>query len=273
MSKAQITQVLFCNSAQQEVVRHLANQLKDLQQELRTAHSNVQACKQAINRHDRTDKELKLRMQEMEDHAEALRDALDKENAEDGRLDALQSSLKEAEADKQLHEGSLNDSEASMNDIVDRLKTVRRKASAKDQEIQGLEENSRVAESERTVVASKRQGILGEKNAAVAQIERQKVDRDRLGQKKEQLVERVLEYIEKASLVSTRVLVDEGETTVSLDQKLHKLQNDLNRYNQQCAFAHVYFCNHLLINIIDWARHDMKSLKKLGGRKPLIAKR
>ena len=51
--------------------------------------------------------------------------------------------------------------------------------------------------------------------------------------KREEVVERVLDYNEKASLVSPRVAVDEGETTRSLDNKLERLHRDLRRYNQE----------------------------------------
>ncbi|KAJ5288473.1 hypothetical protein N7478_001503 [Penicillium angulare] len=220
-------------SAQREVVGDLARQLNELKQEFQSARSHVQACNQAMSRWEKTEHELKLRMQRMEDDAEALRDALEKENAEDGHLETLLASLKDAEDEKQLNEGSLNDSEAAMTEVMGKIKVGRSVMVAKNNEITRLTENSRVAESERSVVAGRRQDILGEKNAAVAQIEKQKADRRRLHVKLEGLVERVLEYIEKASLVSTRIPVDEGESSASLDQKLTKLHADLTRYHQQ----------------------------------------
>ncbi|KAJ6115128.1 hypothetical protein N7486_000906 [Penicillium sp. IBT 16267x] len=221
-------------SAQEEVIQDLRRQLNDLKQEHQSARSYVQSCKQALTRHERTENELKVAMQRMEDESEALRDALEKENAEeDGRLDSLQVALQEAEADKELNEGSFTDARIAMEKQVQRLKEARQELAAQTNEVNVLKENARVAESERSVVSNKRLEILSEKNAAIARIQKQREDRDKIHAKKEELVERVLSYIEKASLVSARVSVDEGETAESLDHRLHRLQNDLKRFNQQ----------------------------------------
>jgi chromosome segregation ATPase len=220
-------------SAQREVVQDLKRQLNDLEQEWQSSRARLEKCKQAVARHLQREQDLKIEMQKLEDHAEALRDALDKDNAEDGRIEALRAALQEAEEEKSLNEGSYNDSQAAMSELMENLKMVRRELKAHDENIQALERNSRVAQSENSQVESRRREIISDKNAAVAQIEDDKKDREKLKEKRDQASSTVLDYTEKASIVSARVPVDEGETTHSLDQKLVRLQRDLERYNAE----------------------------------------
>ncbi|EKV16721.1 DNA repair protein Rad18, putative [Penicillium digitatum PHI26] len=218
-------------NAQRDIIADLKRQQKDFEQSLATARSRVEASKQALLRHGRTEKDLQIQMQRKEDHAEGLRDALDKENAEDGRIDALQAALKEAEDEKQLNEGSYKDSEAAMKATLQTIKEIRRELSAKDSELATLREKLQVAESEQNLVKTKQTKILDEKNEAVGLIDQDKQTKAEIEARKEVVKARVVEYNEKANLVSSRVPVDEGETPGSLDKKLDKLSRDLARYN------------------------------------------
>lgn len=204
------------------------------------ARSHLKDCQQARTRHQRESQTLKVSMQRMEDHAETLREALEKESpTEDGRLDALRKALKDAEEDKEVQEGSYNDSVQAMNNMVQLLKEIRRELAAKDSSITELVERSHVASSEQSLVAGKRRELFNDKNAAVADIDRQKDNRDRLQEKLENAKARALDFAEKASVVSSRVPIDEGETIHSLDHKLSKLSRDLDRYAQQYVFCSV----------------------------------
>lgn len=228
----------FGASAQEEVVQSLKRQLDDLKQEYQSARAYVQTCKQALTEHGRKENDMKVDMQRMEDESEALRDALEKENAEeDGRLESLQVAQQEAEEDMRIKEESLSEAEKAMEIQLQRLREARKELSSQTKTVDDRDKNARVAESEQSVVSNRRQEILSDKNAAIARIEKQKEDRDKIHAKKEELVERVLSYIEKASMVSARVSVDQGENAESLDQKLHQLQNDLRRFNQQYVFS------------------------------------
>lgn len=233
------------SSAQRDIIADLKRQQKDIEQSLVTAQSHVKACRQALVQHGRTEKDLQIQMQRMEDHAEGLRDALDKENAEDGRIDALQAALKEAEDDKQLIEGSYQDSEAAMKAVLQTVKEIMRELSAKDAELGALREKLQVAESEQNLVKTKQAKILDEKNEAVRLIDDDKQTKAAIEARKEVVKARVIEYNEKANLVSSRVPVDEGETPGSLDKKLDKLSRDLNRYNLEYVSCSLLFATKL----------------------------
>lgn len=220
-------------SAQQEIVQDLQRQLHDAEQEWRSSRARLDSCNQAISQHYRRGQVLKIEMQKLEDHVEALRDALDKETAEDGRMESLRINLEEREAEVQTHEGSYEDSTRAMSELMQSLKEIRREVKAQDEKIKALEQNVAVAASEKTKVEGKRSKILSDKNAAIARIENDKKDRDVVRERREQAQARVLFLIEKSSEISARVPIDEGETSTSLEQKLERFAEDVKRYNRE----------------------------------------
>lgn len=218
---------------QRGVVDDLRGGLNIQEQKLRTARARLESCKQAIVRHEKRLNEQQIAMQKAEDHVEELKEALEKENVEDGHLDVLRETLKDAEEEKRVNEGSYNDSSEAMQAMMNTLKESRRELKEKDAQISRLQGELRVAESEQHTVQDKRRQILSSKNAVLQRIDEAKQSKATIYRKREEVVERVLDYNEKASLVSPRVAVDEGETTRSLDNKLERLHRDLRRYNQE----------------------------------------
>lgn len=218
---------------QRGVVDDLRGGLNIQKQELRTARARLESCKQACVRHEKKLNEQQIAMQKAEDHVEELKEALEKENVEDGHLDVLRETLKDAEEEKRVNEGSYNDSSEAMQAMMNTLKESRRELKEKDAQISRLQGELRVAESEQHTVQDKRRQILNSKNAVLQRIDEAKQSKATIHRKREEVVERVLDYNEKASLVSPRVAVDEGETTRSLDNKLERLHRDLRRYNQE----------------------------------------
>ncbi|KAF4223894.1 hypothetical protein CNMCM8980_009860 [Aspergillus fumigatiaffinis] len=218
---------------QRDVVAGLRRELSNQEQQLRSARSRLESCKQAIERHKRRSKELQVLLQRQEDQVEELTDALERETVEDGHLDVLRTTLQEAEAEKRLNEGSLKDSVDAMDAMMRKLKATKQELSAKDAEISTLQEELRVAQGEEHLVQDKHWKIIGLKNTAIERVNDIKLNRTRIQQEKDRLAARVVEYEEKASLVSPRVAIDEGETANTLSKKLERLHGDLQRSNQQ----------------------------------------
>ncbi|KAF7118316.1 hypothetical protein CNMCM5793_007828 [Aspergillus hiratsukae] len=218
---------------QRDVVAGLRRELSNQEQQLRSARSRLESCKQAIERHKRRSKELQVLLQRQDDQVEELTDALERETVEDGHLDVLRATLQEAEAEKRLNEGSLKDSVDAMDAMMRKLKATKQELAAKDAEISTLQEELRVAQGEEHLVQEKRRQMIGRKNTAIERINDIKVNRTRIQQEKDRVAARVVEYEEKASLVSPRVAIDEGETANTLSKKLERLHGDLQRSNQQ----------------------------------------
>lgn len=221
-----------CGSAQRDILADLKRQLEDHNREVTSATSRVRACKNALAAHERTVQDLVYQFQTAEDHHEALKEALEKDNAED-EINALQLTLKEVEAEKVLNEGSFKDSEAAMTEKMQTLLQLKREKHGKDAELATCKDKLQVAEDEKKLVQNKRRTVLDEKNAALALIEDDKQANAIVMQKHELVRGKVVEYHEKAGLVSSRVPVEEGETPRSLEAKLERLHRDLDRYTAQ----------------------------------------
>lgn len=219
--------------SQQEIIQDLKRNLHIAEQEWESARSRFRTCSQAVSQHQERGQTLKIEMQEKEDHLEALRDALDKENAEDGGIEALRVVLRGAEEEAQTHEGSFEDSVTAMTSRMQSLQEARRELRVQDGKISSLEHNAAIAESEKSKVEDKRRKILSDKNIAVMRVENEKKDRDEIHGKREEAQSRVLYYNQEASKISPRVPIEQGETAGSLDEKLTRLKQELHRHNQQ----------------------------------------
>ncbi|PYH95203.1 DNA repair protein Rad18 [Aspergillus ellipticus CBS 707.79] len=218
---------------QQGVVAALNMNLSHQEQQFRSARSRLESCKQARVRHERRSNELQIVVQEKEDRIEELTDALEGEAVEDGRLDVLRATLHEAEEEKGINEGSLKDSMDAMDKMIKTLKAIKQDLSVKDAEIAVIAEELKVAQNEEHLTKEKRRKIISDKNAAIERINDSRQDRDRVRSKREEVVALILDYSEKASVISPRVAIDEGETGASLDKKLDKLESEMKRYDQE----------------------------------------
>lgn len=218
---------------QRDVVSDLRRNLNDLEQHLRLSRAQLQSCKQVRTRHERTTNDLRVSMQQKEDLVEELSGALDKEAVEDGHLDVLRATLEEAEEEERLNSGSLQDSISAMKTIMAELKATQQQLATKKTHIEASQEQLRVAQSEELLGTEKRRSIISDKNAALDRIQELKRESESISREREEADARILDYSEKANLVSPRVAISEGETPDSLDKKLDKLHKDIQRYNQQ----------------------------------------
>ena len=96
--------------------------------------------------------------------------------------------------------------------------------------------NCELQESEHTLVNSKKKQFSVIRPPPLQKLKRTSKKGRLVHGKREQVAARIVEYNEKASLVSSRVSVDEGETAESLDRKLDRLIRDLERYSSEYVF-------------------------------------
>lgn len=207
--------------------------MNELQSKATASQAELQRCKAALTEHKAKENELRIEQQRLSDAADALEDALEKDQVVDGKLETLQNTLKEREEEQKLALNSLDDAKAALDTMRDKMLRQRKAMSAKEAEIKPLEEDVKVAESECLKVDEHRRAVLNEKNQAYERVKDLQQERDARIGNREEMNTRVANYIEQASIVSPRVPVDEGETADSLDKKLDKLSRDLDRYDQQ----------------------------------------
>ncbi|KAJ5377879.1 uncharacterized protein N7496_005288 [Penicillium cataractarum] len=228
-------------SHQREVVQLLERQRHTLKQEHDAAVAHVTSCKQDWTAYQRQTAELKIEMQQLEDHAESLKDAL--ETNEDGQLDALKTTLRTAEVEVETHEASFEDAKIAHAALMENLKNARRELKEKVEKLTAQQRNCDVVRKEKEGVEKKRRQIISEKNVAIDRIDANKTHRNNIRGEYDQKVTKTLVETEKASLVSERIRLDEGETTSSLEAKMVKLKKDEELYNAELGGSREQIAN------------------------------
>lgn len=218
---------------QREVIDTLKRDLGRLEQEYRVAVQHLQRQKQLLSIHKNQEHELFVESQRAEDKADELKDAIDEDRNQDGRFEALTSALKETEEEMKLHERSFEDCVNAKDAATAKVKEIKRELAAKEAEISSVSENTRKAEAELLRKSNKRHAALVGKNDAIAAIDTAKAQVTQIKRRQEDTTARIADFIQKASMVSPRVSIDQGETETSLAEKLERLDRDLKRYDSQ----------------------------------------
>ncbi|KAB8245255.1 hypothetical protein BDV35DRAFT_381620 [Aspergillus flavus] len=195
---------------QRDVVADLRRKLSDQEERFRSARSRLEGCKQARVRHGKSTNELRVILQRKEDHVEELTDVLDKERVEDDHLDVLRATLQEAEEEKRINEGSLKDSMEAMEAMMKGLKAIKQQLASKDADIAASTEELHITQSEVLRAQDKRRKIINDKNIAVERLDDIRREKERINEKREEVSARVIDFSEKASLVSPRVPIPEA---------------------------------------------------------------
>ncbi len=195
--------------------------------------ATLTACEQAIVRHGRESGSLRLAVQSAQHIVDELQDSLENDAVQEGRLDALKAHLAEAQGEVTTHEGSYEDSVIAIDRIKESMGVSRR--CMKDLDVQIAEVAARInrAEMEATKFSVRREAALRQKNTVIEQAKEAVMNQADLEKQREEQVEKVTQFIEQANRICPRVLVDAGETGVSLDKKLKKLNADLQRYEEK----------------------------------------
>ena len=216
-------------SVQRQNLDNLRNELHDLENLLRERQQQALEASQAVARHERETKNLRLAFQISEDVVGKLQDALEEDRIEEGRLEALKDHLKEAEEDLITQQGSYEEGVVSGDKAKESLNSARQRLSAIDTRISEATIVVKKAEERALKCSKQRQKNLLEKNASINAVNDAK---DLLAveeRRQQELNVIVKDHTAQAEQVSARVVVPPGETTDSLDAKLEKLNKDYSR--------------------------------------------
>ncbi|OCK84901.1 putative DNA repair protein Rad18 [Lepidopterella palustris CBS 459.81] len=212
---------------EKESLARYKQELSDLQSRIRESQSSVKLCQQAIVRHNKETSVLDLRRQRAEERAEQLKDELEAETPQAGQIDALEGLLHEAEESKQIAVNAYEDAVLAKDKLHEETTRLRHQLESFQDEVKEMNARITKAQTKTQKLADKRQNRLLEKNAAFESIkdaEDEKVEYERL---REEQVGTVEEYIRQASVISSRVPIDKGESYDSLEEKYAKLQRDI----------------------------------------------
>lgn len=231
-----------------------------MEQALSASRAEVERCKTALTRHEKEENDLRIAVQRLDNQVDELKDALEKDRVEDGRLETLKQTLEGSNDEHRVFSNSLEESNTAMQAIMEKLKQIRRQITEKDRNIKAQEEQVKIAENERANVEQQKRTALANKNAAFSQIEDFNQEKAQMERNKAELVDRIQSYIEQASIVSPRVPIGEGETPDSLDRKLEKLYKDLDRFDQQLvSVARLLIYPRLtFFSLLGWERREKR---------------
>lgn len=224
---------------QRDTVSNLKLSLQEIEQQQRQARDNYEKCKQTLVRNQRQDRDIQLQIQKAEDSVDELREAIEKDSMEDGRLDVFKHNLEEVKEEKRVYEGSYEESVVAMDSLLQEIEVIQSELSAKNENVEAIQKKVQRLEGQETKCSTSRRKALGEKNALEGRLEEAKRDKTETENRRQEIASRILDFHEKANMVSPRVQVDEGETTNSLGKKLEKLMKDMQRFNAE----YVLLCN------------------------------
>ena len=218
---------------QQDTIDAFQQELHTLEGSLREYQTEVLKCTQDIARHAKQSKEFQLDFQRAEDAIEQLKNDLEEETPQDGRLDELKNQLTEEEDERGVYQGQLDQSRAERDELANKSADQKHNLDNIDNRLSEFDHKFQKANKKVAKLAEKRLVALRQKNEALEQIEDAKADKAKAEIEVQQMIEHVNEFERQASEISPRVPVDRGEDTASLDNKLARLTTDLHRYERE----------------------------------------
>lgn len=220
---------------QEQKIQRLEGEYNELEKRYRDSQIAQKVCKEAIVRHHRRSKELKLEVADVESTVDQLQDAIDRDSIEEGKLEELKKSLEEAKQEKAVHEGSYEDSviakdkhRADMNKYREKMKEI-------DERLKEAESKVKKAEARLPKLVNQRQVALQDKHSTIQALQDVKEDKAQLERERAEKVPVVAEWTEKAARIGARVPINPGETSDSLYQRAEKLTEDVKKFEKRSA--------------------------------------
>ena len=222
--------VAYNRRSRQDDLQGVKYDLEKIMQEKRRLQITLKESEQAIVRHHRESRDLKVAMQRADSVVEDFQEALDRDAVEEGRLDVYKASLEEAIADKDQNENFYEEAIIARDKLMDAMKTHLDKIKIVDTRI--AEMNVRVEKlgTKALKLSDQRQTALQKKNASIQLLDDAKKERKALESERITKAEMVANYTEQASEVGTRISIERGETAATIEKKLEKLMADNQRY-------------------------------------------
>ncbi|MCJ1356930.1 MAG: Structural maintenance of chromosomes protein 6 [Icmadophila ericetorum] len=220
-------------SLQRETLERVKRELNELEKERRRCQNALEACKQAVAKHHKQTKDIRLSLQRAESLVEALQDRLEEDAVEEGRLAALKSMLAENESEKTVLESSFEEAVILREQLSQQMKDHEKQLEQIGNRRVEVEVKVKKAEDRHKKLVTSREAALRNKNSAIQVLIDAKEDKAKLEEQRQEKQLVVDDFTGQAGLVSPRVPIDPGETAASLDMKLDKLKNDLNKYEKR----------------------------------------
>jgi chromosome segregation ATPase len=215
---------------------HAKRELAQLQQKFKDAQAVLKVAEQALVRWDRSNKELRRAKQQADDAVEAMSNEIENNRPQDGKIQELRSQLESVIEDVAATQRSYQDG-VDWKDRLNGLATgpdgLKAKADAALRDYQTAKMQIEKAENRKTQLDADRVRALREKNRTLEEIDQAKDNLRRAEEARDELVQKVAEFVVEAEKVCLRIPVDEGLTTTILDNRLDQFISELQRVQRE----------------------------------------
>lgn len=226
-------QTLTCHSLQREIISEHKRELNELERGLRELNQQATRCNQAIVRHERRTKDLRVEFQRAEEREDQLKDELEQGNPQDGRVDNLREQLEEAKGELELATKQYEDAVIAKENLIADAEGLRSDLSKIEGDAAVLSTKMQAANKKLENQVAQRRRALLQKNEAFQDVadEQEKVGATaRRGAEQRDLV---ADFERQASEICLRVEVPPNETMDTLERKMEKFERDIKRFEQQ----------------------------------------
>ncbi|TVY84758.1 Structural maintenance of chromosomes protein [Lachnellula suecica] len=218
---------------QRDFLKGLEQEKNQLETERAQAQTKLQKCTQAVTTNRRDRGKLQIAVQRAEDRVEKLQVELEKDDIEDGHLDALRGYLTAAEQELRIDQDAYGA-------LMLEMEKLNQASSDKKQELESVklrvaDHEMKIKKAEQKVhrTAEARQITLREKNVAVTLVTDFQEIKARAERHRVAAAENLARFIEQASQISPRIPIDEGETVASIEAKLGTLEKRIKEYRRK----------------------------------------
>jgi structural maintenance of chromosomes protein 6 len=162
-----------------------------------------------------------------------LKDKLEADTPQEQALEGLEKDLAEAEEELTLNQSMYQDSVNEKDKLSAENKPIRTQLNDMESELAEIEERINHAERAYNKAAQKRETKQFETNRKHEEVGDAEKTKERLIRDRDAQVSLVQDFDNEAQKISSRIPIDDGETTDSLEAKLNKLSAEKAHYAQQ----------------------------------------
>ncbi|OBT64140.1 hypothetical protein VE03_06217 [Pseudogymnoascus sp. 23342-1-I1] len=220
-------------SQQRAMLLHLRGEFTELESHSQALQRVMRGHEQAIQKHKQAKRNAERELQKAEEAIERMQAALDEDNVEDGRLEALRDDLTEAEAEVELHKGSYVQARLAREGQDGVARTRKVALDAIKSQIANHDVIIKKAEDKARRLRHARQVALHTKNSAAGNLEDLRAEKLRAEEGRDTKAETVGDFIAQATMVcAERVRMERGQTLASIEKKYADVEATIKRHER-----------------------------------------
>ncbi|KAF2500398.1 putative DNA repair protein Rad18 [Lophium mytilinum] len=212
---------------EKENLNQLQNELRSIEAQEKVIEGKVAQCRKAVGSYTSVENRLRVEYQRADELSDRLRDELEAETPQAGKLKDYEKMLREKEAEKEACEESLQDAQDARAEK--KLEEETAQKAFKSLELEGKEIEARVTKVTQKIqkLEQARENALREKNLAIESLRFVEGEKARVVEGRQEQADTVEDFTRKATLICARVPLEPGVTHDGLEKKRERLIKDL----------------------------------------------